>query len=479
MAFAQFKRLAAGLPYLMVCALVACSGHSTPPPRPEPAGLEVIDTAESTAHFGGTFEEAGALEQPTLLTPVDKGSFGEGQEIYLGDHTISEETSYVEDLQTTDEVEGAAIVVTEQQPATRPHENLQDLQSTMKDIQLPEQAFSSSNFDLYAEYGTGAKMNDSLYYTDASVDGLIHYLRDTLTRTADRSFSHSLQGVRISNLDRVRGDHTLELSLRGGAQNLSFEGRADVNGLITYTATSAGASNLTVRGICLDTYNHCFNILILVQKNEGSSVRTGFVVHRLTPGSVFLDVYSGYLAGSPADRWTSFIQNTKTHRQSIDSGRGETALLNRMQYFTMKSTASLFGESRFDTEMEILRPNLCTELVVLNGPLVKSLDQNQFRLPLQEPPTQVILRDGRTVDELGLYMGEIQSASLMNNNGTGDLRLKLAVKNSVASDTIELTYQRKHVQTDLSRACYLYPIENLCVITPEAIAPRLPDPMER
>ena len=150
-----------------------------------------------------------------------------------------------------------------------------------------------------------------------------------------------------------------------------------------------------------------------------------------------------------------------------------------MQYFSFRTTAVVFGEARFDSEMEVLRPNLCSELILVNGPLVKSFDRNEFRLPLSQPRTEFISRNGATVDELGLFMGELNRGALINNNGLGDIRVALNVSNRVAEDDLRITYERKHVQADLDRACYLHPLEGLCVTRVESLQERPADPLER
>lgn len=451
--------------------LSACSKSKEPQVREAAPENEILDPTESTADF-----------IDLANTDTDSSSGGEGDVIVVNLGNNSEEL--VEEVHAHQELTApqeeaatnqAIIVeeVVEEGPAPREYQNPEDLQSTMKDIRLPENVFSTPNFDLYGEYGTGAKMNDALFFTDASVDGLIAYLRDTLRTEKDRAFSGRIHGVQMLEIDRERGDHTIRFSLRGGLSDMVFYGRADRRGVITYT--SAGDdSGLRLDGICLDTYDHCHNLLIRVQQNAEEGLVTGFIVFRATPGSVVLEGYAPEISGSPMDRWMNFIENTKRHRQLRDAGAATSTIVNRMQYFTFRSITVLFGESRFEADMEVLRPNLCSELILVNGPLVKSFDSNRFALPLTQPRTEFISRNGMTQDDLGLFMGEIQTATLVNNSGRGDIRVQLNVANNVAQDTLQLTFERKHVETNLDRVCYLHPVNGLCTI-----AIRELDPMER
>ncbi len=464
----QFKTQLIASLVLFAMAAGCSEKMSSPPPRPAPDGSEVTDPTESVARFEdeSDFAEENFIADEDRLPPDLRGIQIRGPE---------ESTPETGPL-VTEEIQETLI---EPAPLPRQPEHPVNLQSTMKDVKLPEVVFAQNTIHLHPSYSTGAKMNEELYYTDGSSDGLISYLRATLRSAEDQAFSGSLHGVQIHDLDRQTGSHTLSFSIRGSSQNQTFTGAADAHGVLSYSPDGSTDSGLSVKGICLDYYDHCHNLLIRVQKDEGGGLRTGFIVYRRTPGSVVLEGFSGYAAGSPMDRWSTFIRNTEIHRTSIDAGRGETSLVNRMQYFSFRTTAVVFGESRFDTEMEVLRPNLCSELILVNGPLVKSFDRNEFRLPLSQPRTEFISRNGATAEDLGLFMGELNRGALINNNGLGDLRVAVNVSNAAGVDDLRLTYERKHVRTDLDRACYLHPLENLCVTRVDVLTERPADPLER
>lgn len=296
----------------------------------------------------------------------------------------------------------------------------------------PKNPANVENDRLIKRY-TGLKDQDGLAYTGSAPDSLLTYLRQRSeapgvdAQTKKRNLTAARQ-VLSARINRSHGDVVISLDLMENGRSKAYflEGRRE-EGRVTKLslAESNGAQNIEGTLKCLDADGGCENSTVKLLIGPRGSRAVVRIVFRDSSADLHVKFPSQRSGNPEYEAMRNFWLNSKDKAHT--NFRLKDAYLN--------SFAVVNGRSGFD--LQIVGQN--KQMIVFAGPLLAP-----------EKSTKINIRADRSIDmaDGNLFdydlANTISEARVINNNGLGQIRLalKMRQRNGYEQDHFMLTIKR-------------------------------------
>lgn len=302
--------------------------------------------------------------------------------------------------------------------------------------------------DLDKRY-TGLEDDDGLFYTGASTDYLLTYLRlrnedpnlDDYIKTNNKNAAQSIESARL-NFDQSTGDLTISLKIREGndlLKDYTLAGGVSEDDRVSSLRISKSNSRGKTTGKqriegkikCLDLHGSC--------ETSYARILIGEPGDRAVVGIIFRQSLADYHIKLQSDR--SGNPEYEFIRRFWLNTNDDITTHHRLKNIYLNSFEVVNGRSGFD--VQVLGRG--RQLLSFGGPLLAPDAGSSVSITADRTPRVTESLDLDSLNDYDYTMADyIGSAKIVNNNGLGQVRIavKMRKRGGYAQDTWVMTVMR-------------------------------------
>lgn len=310
--------------------------------------------------------------------------------------------------------------------------------------QRPPADMSNVPSDLSTDEG------EKLFFSGAGMDDLREQLHAAVEATLDEEVkqinAQFAAGVTMSTFEvnevsgRVRATVTLK---RGGKpQQFIFAGTLNNKGIFRSGDVKV-APFVALDMACMDRGAGCQTAHIRIRDGHRNQVRTAHIIARQSSSDIHIDAPGFGVARNPEyDRLLGLLVDT------INNPNGS----NKVDRISFVTSETINGPSMFWITTHFVLSNRyswtgsSSQMISFMGPLVKPENSSILEQKVEVVPSVTTI-DGLPVRVNGLLSDTVQTVRLIRNDGRGNLKFAITVRQSHAKgseETFHLLFARKH-----------------------------------
>lgn len=291
---------------------------------------------------------------------------------------------------------------------------------------------------------------ERLFYSGSGMDNLREKLQAMVESTPNQELkridAQFAAGVTMStfDVDEVSGRVRAVVTLKRGNKSHQFQfmGVLDNKGVFR-SGSLKQAPFVTLEMACMDRGAGCQTAHIRVRDGHRRQIRTAHIIARQTNSDIHIEAPGFGVARNPEyDRLLGLLVDTIENPSSANK-------VGRVSFVTSETIngSSVFWiTTHFVLSDRYSWAGSSSQIMSFMGPLVKPANS-----PFLEQKVEVLLPmttiDGRPVRVNGLLTNSVQTVRLIRNDGRGNLKFAITVRQSHAKgseETFHLLFARKH-----------------------------------